>query len=87
VLLATLERLTIGTEDEGALCVPLEAENRNEPARGTAKTAEVRQLFQMGDEICVLTRSELYRMNARGFGREQVLTLRNFDPSLWIRRE
>jgi ligand-binding sensor domain-containing protein len=75
-LLPTTQRLMVGTEDEGVLAVPLEAGYRNAPigeATATAETAEVRQLFRMGDEIYVLTRSELYRINTRGLGWKQVL--------------
>ena len=71
-LLATPQRLIVGTEDEGVFTVPLEAGDRNAPVREATETAEVRQLFRMGDELYVLTRRELYRMNTRGLAWEQV---------------
>ena len=38
-----------------------------------AELGEVRQLFGMSDAVYALTRSGLYRMNARGFGWQTVL--------------
>ena len=75
-LLPTTQRLMVGTEDEGVLSVSLEADYRNAvmgEATETADKAEVRQLFRMGDEIHVLTRSELYQINVRGLGWKEVL--------------
>jgi hypothetical protein len=72
-LLATPQRLVVGTEDEGVLIVPLEAGDRIAPVREATETAEVRQLFRMGDETYALTRNELFRMNTRGLRWQEVL--------------
>jgi ligand-binding sensor domain-containing protein len=72
-LAATPERLVIGTEDEGVLTVPLESGHREMATRGVAEAREVQQVTLSGEEIYVLSRTELYRMNVRGLGWEKVL--------------
>lgn len=72
-LAATPERLAIGTEDEGVLTAPLENGHRETAARGAAEAKEVQQITQSGDETYALTRTELYRMNARGLGWQRLL--------------
>jgi len=72
-LQATPERLVIGTEDQGALTVALGKGHREVLRRMALGNSEVRQIFRMGDDVFVLTKSELFRMNARGLGWEQVL--------------
>jgi ligand-binding sensor domain-containing protein len=96
-LLATSRSLIVGTEDEGVLTLPFAGDSRA-PLPRPAQAGEVEQLFPVGDEVYVLTKSSLYRMNARGLDWEPVLrrspatlTDRNisalaFDASgrLWI---
>jgi len=72
-LLATSQRLIIGTEDQGVLTLPGEPGWRAVSLAGASEASEVRQILAMGDEIYVLTRAELFRMNPRGLGWVPVL--------------
>ena len=66
-------RLTVGTEDQGILSIPLEAGHRETPVRREPTAAEVLQLLTIGDDLYALTPTELDRINARGLGRQEVL--------------
>jgi len=72
-LLATTESVVIGTEDEGVVTVPLNEAHPEALRRATVGHSEVRQVFRIGDQIYVLTKVQLFRMNGRGLGWEQVL--------------
>jgi len=72
-LLATQQQLFIGTEDQGVMALALEHGRRGVSVGSAQQAVEVRQIFAMGDEIYVLTRGELIRMNPRGLGWEPVL--------------
>jgi ligand-binding sensor domain-containing protein len=72
-LLATPQRIVIGTEDEGVLTIPQKTSRRDTPLHRTTAAREVRQLFALGDQIYVLTRRDVFRMNAQGLGWELVL--------------
>jgi len=72
-LLATPRSLLIGTEDQGVISIPLGPGHREAAFRGASLASEVEQFLAMGDEVYVLTRSELYRMNARGLAWQEVL--------------
>jgi ligand-binding sensor domain-containing protein len=72
-LAATPRSLLIGTEDQGVITVPLGQSRRDALVRGATPPSEVEQFLAMGDEVYVLTRSELYRMNARGLAWQEVL--------------
>jgi len=72
-LLATPQRLVIGSEDQGVLTLPSDQGRRAAALVGASEASEVRQIFALGDEIYVLTRAALIRMNPRGLGWEPVL--------------
>ena len=73
----TPSQLLVGSEDQGVIAIPLEARRTTAMAAAfsasPAELGEVRQLFGMSDAVYALTRSGLYRMNARGFGWQSVL--------------
>jgi ligand-binding sensor domain-containing protein len=79
-LLATPERLMIGTEDQGVIALPFGPGPRAVPFGIAAPSTEVKQLLAWGDGVYVLTRAEIYRMNARGLARQEVL--RKSDATL-----
>jgi hypothetical protein len=67
-------KLFVGSEDQGAIAIPLEGRHRpNAPPSDTSELAEVHQLLAMDDAVFALTRSGLYRMGAHGFGWQPVL--------------
>jgi len=70
---ATSERLLVGTEDQGVLSLPLLPGHRDFPVHREPAAAEVVQFLAMGDDLYALTPGELYRINARGLGWQQVL--------------
>ena len=72
-LLSTHGNLVVGSEDQGVFAVPLEARHPSLASGGSPELSEVRQLFEEGEDIYVLTRDALYRMSARGFGWQAVL--------------
>jgi ligand-binding sensor domain-containing protein len=71
-LLATRQNLIVGTEDQGVLTVPL-AQDSHERLLPGVQTAEVKELFRIADEVYVVTRSSLYRMNPHGLAWEPLL--------------
>ncbi|HVN09237.1 MAG TPA: hypothetical protein VMV61_09705 [Patescibacteria group bacterium] len=70
---ATPDRLRVGTEDQGILSIPLQAEHREMPAGGEPGASEVLQFLAMGADLYALTPEELSRINPRGLGRQEVL--------------
>ena len=72
-LLATPERLIVGTEDQGIFTLPLAPGRREMPARAATDAQEVQQILRDGDGVYVLTRGEIYRMNPRGLAWERAL--------------
>ena len=73
-LLAMPEKLLVGTEDQGLRAIPLVSHAVASHAGASPALSEVEQIFASGDAAFVLTRSALYRTNARGLGWEPVLT-------------
>ena len=75
-LLATDSTLTVGSEDQGVLTIPIgspQLEPRRLHSGKTAELAKVRQLFASGNDVYVLSSDALYRMSPRGLGWQQVL--------------
>jgi len=77
-LMATPERLYVGSEDQGVIVIPLEGRRPNpnlapETQGLDAQLAEVRQIFASGDAVFAVARSGLYRMNPHAFGWQRVL--------------
>ncbi len=73
-LLPNAGQLFVGSEDQGAITIPLEERRRRNSAPSDAtQLAEVHQLLAMDDAVFALTRSGLYRMGAHGLGWEAVL--------------
>jgi hypothetical protein len=72
-LLSAHGELIVGSEDQGVLTVPLEARHLTLVSGGSPALSEVRQLFEEGEDVYVLTRDALYRMSARGLGWQEVL--------------
>lgn len=72
-LFSTGANLVVGTEDQGVLTIPLEGQRRGSRSGGSVELAEVRQVFASREEVYVLTRSAMYRMNSRGLGWQKVL--------------
>lgn len=72
-LLSTRANLLVGSEDQGVLTLPLEGRHVALPSGSSSDLAEVRQFIQSGEDIYVLTRNALYRMNPRGMGWQKVL--------------
>ncbi len=72
-LFLSRENLIVGSEDQGIFSIPLAGRRPNSSAGSASELSEVRQLFESGDSVYVLTRKALYRMNPRGFGWQQVL--------------
>jgi len=66
-------QLFVGSEDQGVIAVPLASRRESSRAGGNAELFEVRQFFPSGDDVYVLSRDALYRMNARGLGWQRVL--------------
>ena len=73
-LLATPTQLYVGTEDQGVIRIPLAGRRPNPSMDHEGALEEVHQLFTSGDGVFALARNGLYRMNARGFGWERVLS-------------
>jgi ligand-binding sensor domain-containing protein len=74
-LLATHDRLYVGSEDQGVISIPLEGRHPNSSlnlGRGS-QLSEVRQIFTSGDVVFAVARNGFYRMNARGLGWQRVL--------------
>jgi ligand-binding sensor domain-containing protein len=67
------DNLIVGSEDQGVLSIPLAGRRPNAISGISRELSEVRQIFASGDSVYVLTRKELFRMNSRGFGLQQVL--------------
>jgi ligand-binding sensor domain-containing protein len=65
--------LFVGSEDQGVIAAPLAGRRESSRAGGDTELSEVRQFFQSGDDVYVLSRDALYRMNARGLGWQRVL--------------
>jgi ligand-binding sensor domain-containing protein len=72
-LLVGRENLIIGSEDQGVLSIPLAGRRPNASSEGAADLTEVRQLFESGEAVYVLTRKALFKMTPRGFGWQEVL--------------
>jgi ligand-binding sensor domain-containing protein len=72
-LFTSRDNLIVGSEDQGVLSIPLAGRRRNAISGISHELSEVRQIFASGDSVYVLTRKELFRMNSRGFGLQQVL--------------
>ena len=72
-LLATRDRLYVGSEDQGVISVQLEGRRPNPNTNLDSLLAEVRQIFVSGDALFAVARDGLYRANARGFGWQPVL--------------
>jgi ligand-binding sensor domain-containing protein len=72
-LLLNRGNLIVGSEDQGVLSIPLAGRRLNASSGGGSELSEVRQVFESGDSVYVLTRSGLYRMTTRGFGWQEVL--------------
>lgn len=72
-LLGTSQRLIIGTEDQGVLAVTRDQNGARARMVRAAQTDEVEQLFQMGTDVYVLTKSSLYRMNPDGLDWRRVI--------------
>jgi ligand-binding sensor domain-containing protein len=75
-LLATDSSLTVGSEDQGVLTIPIgDPQIGPHPSHSnkTAEMAKIRQLFTSGNDVYVLSSDALYRMSARGLGWQQVL--------------
>src|SRR6267142_1053994 len=67
-LLATDSTLTVGSEDQGVLTIPIgspQLEPRRLHSGKTAELAKVRQLFASGNDVYVLSSDALYRMRPR----------------------
>jgi ligand-binding sensor domain-containing protein len=69
------DELWIGSEDQGVLRVPLAAKRTHLAFESTSGLAfeEVRQFLPTEDGVLVLTRNAILEMNAKGFGRQEVL--------------
>ncbi|MGB7621087.1 MAG: two-component regulator propeller domain-containing protein [Terriglobia bacterium] len=72
-LLSTRTNLLVGSEDQGVITIPLEGRRIAPPFGGSSALSEVRQFIQSGEDVYVLTRNALHRMNARGLGWQKVL--------------
>lgn len=72
-LFTSRDNLIVGSEDQGVLSIPLAGRRPNAISGISHELSEVRQIFASGDSVYVLTRKELFRMNSRGFGLQQVL--------------
>ena len=72
-LLVRGDNLIVGSEDQGVISVPLEGRRASLQSGGTQELSEVRQVLDSANDVYVLTREALFRMNARGFGWKQVL--------------
>jgi ligand-binding sensor domain-containing protein len=72
-LLATPQKLIVGTEDEGVLTIDLSPNTREPPLPQAARSDEVEQLFAIAGDVYVLTKSSLERMNPRGLAWEPVI--------------
>ena len=72
-LLATVDRLYVGSEDQGILTIPLTASEARSRVNAGSELPEVRQLFRSEDSIFAVARSGLYRLNPHELGWRQVL--------------
>ncbi len=75
-LLATDSSLTVGSEDQGVLTIPIgDPQIGPHPSHSnkTSEMAKIRQLFTSGSDVYVLSSDALYRMSAHGLGWQQVL--------------
>jgi ligand-binding sensor domain-containing protein len=75
-LLATGDRLLVGSEDQGVISVQLEGRHPHPDAGPDSPLPEVRQIFASGDTLFAVARHGLYRMNSHGFGWQRVLDTR-----------
>ena len=66
-------QLFVGSEDQGVIDVPLGGRRESSRTGGYTELSEVRQFFASGEDMYVLLRDALYRMNARGLGWQRVL--------------
>lgn len=66
-------QLFVGTEDQGVISVPLVGRRESFRAGAGTELSEVWQFIQAGDDVYVLSRDALYRMNAHGLGWQRVL--------------
>ncbi len=66
-------QLFVGSEDQGVIAVPLAGRRESSRAGGNTELSEVRQFLQSGEDVYVLSRDALYRMNAHGLGWQRVL--------------
>ena len=72
-VLAARGNLVVGSEDQGVFDLPLQARQPRRGSGGSADLTEVRQFLAQDEDIYVLTRNALYRMNAKGLGWQPVL--------------
>lgn len=72
-LFSTPTNLIVGSENQGVITVPLEKRRSGPGANASSGLSDVRQFFESGEVVYVLTRNALYRMTARGLGWQQVL--------------
>jgi ligand-binding sensor domain-containing protein len=72
-LLLGRDSLIVGSEDQGVLSILLAGRRPNSTSGGASELSEVRQVFESGDSVYVLTRKALFRMTAKGFGWQEVL--------------
>jgi len=70
-LLATPSMLYVGSEDQGVLPIVLEARHENALSGNTAELAEIRQLFQSGENTYAVARDGIFRLapHARSWNR------------------
>jgi ligand-binding sensor domain-containing protein len=72
-LLATRERLYVGSEDQGVISVQLEGRRPSANTSPESLLLEVRQIFTSSDVLFAVARNGVYRMNPHAFGWQPVL--------------
>jgi len=72
-LLATHDRLYVGSEDQGVIPVQLEGRRPNPNNAPDSQLPEVRQIFASGDDLFTVARHGVFRMNPHGFGWQRIL--------------
>ena len=72
-LLATRERLYVGSEDQGVISVQLQGRRSNSNTSLDSLLPDVRQIFASDDALFAVARNGLYRMSPHGFGWQPVL--------------
>lgn len=72
-LLVAHDQLYVGAEDQGVIVVALSGRRPNLDVTPESEFKEVRQLFSSGESVFAVTRSGLYRRQARGLGWQRVL--------------